>query len=89
MKLSSIQQDIMDEMYFVISFPKLMEAIHISSDDIRNNLLLLMNEKLIDRMRFNQSVNDYILFENNFERISDQDYFVATKAGLLIMHSHS
>ena len=49
----------------------------------------VMNENLIDRMRFNQSVNDYILFENNFERISDQDYFVATKAGLLIMHSQS
>lgn len=73
--------DVLDELYFVVSFEELREAVDMSEPDLREVLNNLLKKSWI-RCYQNHS-EELLSHEVDFDRYYQQYYYLATKAGLL------
>jgi len=82
--LSELEKDVMEEMYFVVSFHELGKILSASDAELIIVLQNLLNEEMISQLHF---------VKNDFEKLDIPDFsllekssFVASKKGLLTMN---
>lgn len=79
--MSDEEFDVLDELYFVISFEELMEAI-----DMHEQMLFQVLKDLLEKgwIRCYRNHSEELLpHEANFSRFYREYHYLATKAGLL------
>lgn len=82
--MTDLEYDVLDELYFVISFPQLLSTLELEEDELKNVLRTLLRKEWIKCFR-NQTTElneDETDFSHHY-----RDYFyLATKTGLLAHH---
>ena len=83
--LTEVEKDVMEEMYFVISFRELEKALRVTHAELVAALNHLLIEEMISQLHF---------VKNDFEKLDKPDYsslekssFVANKKGLLTINT--
>lgn len=73
--------DLLDELYFILSYDELMQKCDLSEQDLKSVLFQLLAKAWIKcYFPIEQEIGfDRLLFEENFRKY----YYIATKAGLI------
>ena len=81
--LNDIQFDILDVLYFVEPYEKILEEVSYPESIVRDELRNLLSMRLIQVMKYKEEVKDFVpasIFDShNFRGC----YFLATKEGLM------
>lgn len=84
---TALEKDMMEEMYFVISFYDLEKIFLTTREELTSALRHLLNEEMISQLHF---------VKNDFEKLDPADFsslekssFVANKKGLLTINTAS
>ena len=85
--LSDQQMEIMDELYFMISFIELSNLFHFSSAQLENEINWLLKNEMIQKFRFKAELNRHLPIDDYSWENANEIYFVATKKGLLLHNS--
>ena len=82
--MTDLEYDVLDELYFVVSFRQLQDTLELEKDELKNVLQALLRRGWVKCFR-NQKTE---LEEEDIDFANDhQEYFyLATKAGLLAHH---
>jgi DNA-binding Lrp family transcriptional regulator len=84
--MSDLEFDILDELYFVISFKELQKHLHLSEEVLANTLSNLLNKGWVKC--FYAGGDEIVLQEElDFETKYSTYHYLATKAGLLAHNS--
>jgi len=82
--LTELEKDVMEEMYFVISFRELEKALRVPHAELVTAISHLLNNEMISQLHF---------VKNDFEKLEPPDFsslekssFVANKKGLLTIN---
>lgn len=86
MILTEFQNQILDELYFLISYQQLKE-IFTHESELKINLELLWNENIIEAQQLQTANGQFTEATNSHQTNFDALYFVATRKGLLLHNS--
>lgn len=85
--MSDPEFDILDELYFVISFPDLVKKLDYEAQEVKEVLQRLAAQKYVKILR---TPDDEIALEDsNFPDQAHEYYYLATKAGLMAHNMRS
>ena len=83
MPINKVESDVLDELYFVISFNDVTAAMQLDENVICKALSNLLEQGYVQQLKFSQSIGD-------FEKMDEPDtanlsgyHYLATKKGLL------
>ena len=79
-----MEYDVLDELYFVMSFSELRTTLELEADELKNVLRTLLRRDWIKCFR-NQT-DEVDAPEVDFERNYQNYFYLATKSGLLSHH---
>jgi hypothetical protein len=85
-KLSDVEFDILNSLYFVEPFEKILEEVDFPTNIIAATLKQLIAIKYVTAMKWDEKTNDYV---RSFIFDSDDMYayrYLATKEGLMAHH---
>lgn len=81
------ESEILDELYFVISFSDFKNQLSFGEEELINNLKSLLLNEYVWQMKFVKEINDFDRNDQtDFENISGYHY-LATKKGLFAHHT--
>jgi len=81
--VSKAAYELMDELYFVISFSDLAVQSELSRLELTSLLEQLAEAQWIDQLRFNSEIGDYEKLRNFDKSSCENDAYLASKRGLL------
>ncbi len=84
--MSDLEYDVLDELYFVISFEDLMNKTDLEDHELKKILQKLLQKKWIKCL--SSSTEDVLEEDLNLERDARRYYYLATKAGLMAHNSN-
>lgn len=77
--MTDLEYDILDELYFVISFDELMRQVAIEEADLRKGVFELFNKGWV---RVFSDPDETLDYENLTQELLSTSYLLASKAGL-------
>lgn len=82
--MTELEYDVLDELYFVVSFSDLRNTVDLETDELKNVLQTLLRRGWIKCL--SSRTDEISASELNFERRYQDYFYLATKAGLLSHH---
>jgi hypothetical protein len=83
-ELSALEKDVMEEMYFVISFSELEKNVFALHEELIVALQNLLKKEMISQLHFGK--NDFVKLDSPDFSSIEKSNFVASKKGLLKMN---
>lgn len=84
--MSENEFDILDELYFVTSYPDLKSALSLNDEEICTALQSLIRQGYV-KILYPDQDTEYAYDETSFGKHCQAYYFLATKAGLIVHNS--
>jgi len=84
--MNEIEYEIIDELYFVTSFPDIAQALSLEEEELCRNLLDLIKQGYV-KAYFPDPDTEVELAEQQFKQNCNKYFFLATKAGLIVHNS--
>ena len=82
-ELTQVEYDVLNELYFVETFDKILEEVNSPSNIVKDSLRFLIEHKFVTAMRWDESQNEYVR-SNIYDGDNMHAYaYVATRKGLL------
>jgi hypothetical protein len=78
--------DILDELYFVASYPDLRSTLSLSDDELCEGLQSLLSKGYI-RIMYPDQDTEHAYDPDTFGKLCQDYFFLATKAGLVVHNS--
>lgn len=82
--MSDLEYDVLDELYFVISFSQLQATLELEEGELRNVLQTLLRKNWVKC--FKNRTDELSADETDFAGQFKDYFYLATKAGLLAHH---
>ncbi|GJM60303.1 hypothetical protein [Persicobacter diffluens] len=83
--MTALESEILEELFFVISYPDLLEELQMEKEELDVSLKILVRKGWVKAMEsLDAEAISMDLFESRFEKL----YYLATKEGLLKLHGH-
>ncbi|MCR9252550.1 MAG: transporter [bacterium] len=84
--MSDLEYDVLDELYFVVSFDDLMEKTDLEDHELKKVLNKLLQKSWIKCL--SSATDDVPEDDLNFDRDARRYFYLATKAGLMAHNSN-
>lgn len=81
--MTDLHFHILDECYFISSYKNIQENVECEESLLKESIIELLNEQLIEQLHFNLKTNDYEHLDVPDVHSIEKSFFVATKKGLL------
>ncbi len=82
--MTELEYDVLDELYFVVSFNELQTTLDLEADELKNVLQTLLRRDWIKCL--SNQTDELSASEVNFEENYRDYFYLATKSGLLSHH---
>ena len=81
--MSDLEFDILDEMYFMISYAQLAESLSLPASQLNKGLCSLLENDFAGQYHFDDKVGDFVRLQNADQNRLEAYHYLATKEGLL------
>ena len=82
--MTDLEYDVLDELYFVVSFTELRTALDLEASELKNVLQTLLRRDWVKCL--SSQTNELSATEVDFDRHYQDYFYLATKSGLLSHH---
>jgi hypothetical protein len=82
--MTELEYDVLDELYFVVSFSELQTTLDLEADELKNVLQTLLRRDWVKCL--SSQTDELSASEVNFEKNYRDYFYLATKSGLLSHH---
>ena len=82
--MTELEYDVLDELYFVVSFNELQTTLDLEADELKNVLQTLLRRDWVKCL--SNQTDELSASEVNFEQNYRDYFYLATKSGLLSHH---
>ena len=82
--MTDLEYDVLDELYFVISFTQLQDTLELEEHELKSVLQALLRKNWV--RCFSNQTDDLSADETDFASQFKEYFYLATKAGLLAHH---
>ena len=82
--MTDLEYDVLDELYFVISFPQLLATLELEEEVLKEVLRTLLSKQWVKC--FENQADELNTNETDFASQFKNYFYLATKAGLLAHH---
>ncbi len=82
--MTDLEYDVLDELYFVVSFTELQATLDLEADELKNVLQTLLRRDWVKCL--SSQTDELSESEVNFEQNHRDYFYLATKSGLLSHH---
>ena len=82
--MTELEYDVLDELYFVVSFAELQTTLDLEADELKNVLQTLLRRDWVKCL--SSQTDELSAPEVNFEQRYRDYFYLATKSGLLSHH---
>ena len=82
--MTDLEYDVLDELYFVISFSQLQDTLELKEHELKEVLQMLLRKGWIKC--FSNQTDELSANEIDFSNRFKEYHYLATKAGLLVHH---
>jgi hypothetical protein len=84
--MTEVEFDILDELYFVVSYPDLKSTLSLSDAELCGGLKALLEKGYI-RILYPDQDTEYEYRADEFGKLCQDYFYLATKAGLVVHNS--
>ena len=82
--MTDLEYDVLDELYFVVSFTELQTTLDLEADELKNVLQTLLRRDWVKCL--SSQTDELSASEVNFDQNYRDYFYLATKSGLLSHH---
>ncbi len=87
--LTDAEDRLLDELYFVTTYPDLVQQLTLQESVLRATLTSLLHKGFIIQMQYNDVMKDYEKLEQPDFSVMERSAFVASRQGLIVHNSRS